>query len=90
MDMNWSAVSALVSVITLIGVVGVGGMMWGTMSEKVAGIIRGFDDQKEEIAQIDGRLNGHDIQLGRLEEWKNGYNAAARVSGRTPDLTETR
>jgi hypothetical protein len=48
------------------------------------------DSHKAEIADIDHRLNTHDIELGRLKEWKDGYNAAARVSGRTADLAGDR
>ncbi len=84
--MNWAAISAIVSVLTLIGVVGIGGRMWGSLSEKVAGTIRRLDSHKVEIGVIDGRVNAHDVQLGRLEEWKNGYNAAARIAGRTPEV----
>ena len=83
---NWAAVSAIISAITLIGVVGVGGIMWGSLTEKVSGLVRRSDSHKAEIAVIDERLNSHDVKLGRLEEWKSGYNAAARVGGHTPEV----
>jgi hypothetical protein len=76
---NWAAVSAIVSVITLIGVVGVGGVMWGTMSEKVAFTLKGLDDNKMEHDQFTVKLSEHEVQLGRLKEWKDGYNAAIRT-----------
>ena len=85
-EINWAAVSAIVSTITLVGVVGVGGMMWGTLTEKVSGVIKRLDGHKTEIAQIDVRLNSHDVQIGRLEEWKAGYNAAAQVGRHTQEL----
>ena len=85
-EVNWGAVSAIISAITLIGVVGVGGIMWGGLTEKVSGLGRRADSHKAEIAVIDERLNSHDVQLGRLEEWKSGYNAAARVGGHTPEV----
>ena len=86
-DVNWAAASAIISAITLIGVVGVGGVMWGSLTEKVSGLVKRADSHKAEIAVIDERLNSHDIQLGRLEEWKSGYNAAARVGGHTPEVS---
>lgn len=85
-EVNWGAVSAIISAITLIGVVGVGGVMWGGLTEKVSGLGRRADSHKAEIAVIDERLNSHDVQLGRLEEWKSGYNAAARIGGHTPEV----
>lgn len=87
--MNWAAISAIISAITLIGVVGVGGVMWGSLSEKVSGHTKRLDDHKAQIAAIDKHINSQDIELGRLQEWKNGYNAAARVSGggkQTPEV----
>ena len=79
--MNWAAISAIISAITLIGVVGVGGVMWGSLTEKVSGHTKRLDDHKTQIAAIDKHLNSQDIEIGRLQEWKDGYNAAARVSG---------
>ena len=85
--MNWAAVSAVISAITLLLVAVGGGVMWGTLTEKVAGQTKRLDSHKQELGAIDARLNNHDVQIGRLEEWKSGYNAAARVSGRTPEVT---
>ena len=85
--MNWAAVSAVVSAITLIGVVGFGGVMWGTLTEKVSNLDRHMESRSVEIAAIDGRLNSHDVQIGRLEEWKSGYNAAVHASGRASEVS---
>jgi hypothetical protein len=78
-EINWAAISAIVSVITLVGVVGVGGVMWGTLSEKVATAVEGLKTNASDHAHFDTRLTAHEVQLGRLEEWKNGYNAAVRT-----------
>lgn len=85
--MNWAAISAVFSAITLLLVAVGGGAMWGTLTEKVTGLTKRADGHKAEIAALDARMNGHDVQIGRLEEWKAGYNAAARVGGRTPEVT---
>ena len=84
--MNWAAISAIISAITLIGVVGVGGTMWGSLTEKVSGLSRRADSHKSELGEHTAKLNQHDVQLGRLEEWKSGYNAAARIGGHTPEV----
>jgi hypothetical protein len=57
------------------------------LTEKVAGQTKRLDGHKTEIVQLGERLNSHDMQIARLEEWKSGFNAAARVSGRTPEAT---
>ncbi len=86
MNMNWPAISAIVSVLTLL-IVSIGwGVLWGTLTEKVAGNTKRLDSHKAELADVDTRLNKHDVQIGRLEEWKSGYNAAARVGGRTAEV----
>ena len=86
-DVNWAAASAIISAITLIGVVGVGGVMWGSLTEKVSGLVKRADGHKDELNEHTIKLNQHDVQLGRLEEWKSGYNAAARVGGHTPEVS---
>jgi len=83
---NWSVVAAVCSVITLLCVLIGGGVLWGTLTEKVAGLTKRADSHKAELAVIDTRLNVHDVEIGRLKEWKSGYNAAARISGRTAEV----
>ena len=76
--MNWSAISAIVSVLTLVGVVGVGGVLWGRMTERLKSVVAdvenlkdGFNLQKETSHKQDGRLI-------RLEEWRRGYECGRR------------
>ena len=83
---DWSAVSAIVSGLTLVGTVGVGGVMWGSLTEKVSGQTKRLDDHKLTLAKHDTHLSEHDVQLGRLEEWKQGYNAAAQIGRHTPEI----
>lgn len=84
-NMNWAAVSAIISALTLICVVGPGLIMWGIVTEKVSGLTKRADDHKAIIAKQADRLSVHDVQIGRLEEWKDGYNAAVRTSGRVAE-----
>lgn len=85
--MNWAAVGAVVSVITLLLLLIGGGVMWGKFTERVDGQSKRLDSHKAAIAVIEERLNDVDVQVGRLQEWKDGFNAAARVSGRTAEIT---
>lgn len=84
--MNWVAVAAIASCLTLLSVLVGGGIMWGGMKEQVAGLTKGADSHGKEIEALDGRVNSLDVEVGRLREWKDGYNAAARVSGRTAEF----
>ena len=83
---SWGIVSAVASLVTLIGTVGVGGMMWGKLTERVGGQTKRLDTHKEQIADNTTRIAGHDVQIGRLEEWKQGYNAAAAIGKHTPEI----
>lgn len=84
--MNSSEVSAAASIFTAVLVLVGGGVMWGTLTEKVKGLTKRADSHKAEITSLDARVNGHDVEIGRLKEWKDGYNAAARVGGHTPEV----
>jgi hypothetical protein len=85
--MNWAAVSAVISAVTLLLVLVGGGVLWGALTEKVAGHTERLDSHKAEIGVIDGRLNVHDVEIAKLVEWKNGYNAAALVGRHTPEVS---
>lgn len=84
--MNWSAISAIISSLTLIGVVGIGGVMWGRLTERVTGHNKRLDEHKAQLALHDSHFNILDSEIARLQEWKSGYNAAARISGRTAEV----
>ena len=84
--MNWAEVSAVASLCTLILVLVGGGVMWGTLTEKVAGLTKRADSHKQELAVLDTRVNGHDIEIAKLTQWKDGYNAAAAVGRHTAEV----
>ncbi len=84
--MNWVAVAAVASCLTLLAVLVGGGVMWGTLTEKVAGLTKRADSHGKEIALLDGRVNTMDVEIAKLKEWKSGYNAAARVGGKTAEV----
>ena len=61
---NWSAVSAVVSVLTLVGTVGVGGMMWGSLTERVKNLTKRVDDHRSELDEHEKRMNSSDTGSG--------------------------
>lgn len=79
--MNWPAVAAVFSCLTFVVVLIGGGVLWGSLTEKVAGLTRQSESHGDEIETLDRRVNGLDIEVAKLQEWKEGYNAASRVGG---------
>lgn len=83
--MNWAAVSAIISAITLLGVVGGGGAMWGTLAERVRVLTERSESHKSILAEQALKLNRHDVHLGRLEEWKSLSFGMAQSGSDTPE-----
>lgn len=81
MIFNWAAVAAAGSIFgvlaTIIGVA----FTSGRLTEKLGEHKVKLDEHAEAIKAHGETLTDHEVQLGRLNEWKDGYNAAARVSG---------
>jgi len=77
--MNWAAAAAIISGITLLLVLFGGAVLWGKLTEKVEGHDRRLDSHKAEIFEINNRLIAHDVDIGRLKEWKDGFNAGVGV-----------
>jgi hypothetical protein len=79
--MNWSAVAAIASICGVLGTLGVGIFIYGKMAQKVEDTQASVKAQGVRLDTHDGRLNDHDVSLGRLHEWKDGFNAGARKLG---------
>ncbi len=86
MGTNWSAVAAVISSLTFILLLVGGGVLWGTLTEKVAGLTKRADGHKAEIVGLGTRLNAHDVEIAKLIEWKAGYNAAASLARHTSEI----
>jgi hypothetical protein len=78
---NWGAVSALASVVTLVGTVGIGGIMWGKLTERVSNLTTRVNVHRTELDIHEKRMNDADRELARLNQWKEIY-AAGQESGR--------
>jgi hypothetical protein len=84
--MNWPEVSTIISALTLLIVLVGGGVLWGALTEKVSGHTKRLDSHGGQIGALDVRVNGHDVEIAKLVEWKAGYNAAASVGRHTPEV----
>ncbi len=78
---NWAEVAAVCSLLgvfaTIIGVA----FTSGRLTEKLGEADKRINWHDETLKAYGETLTDHEVQLGRLNEWKDGYNAAARVSG---------
>lgn len=80
--MNWSAIAAVCSLFGVVAtIVGVA-FTSGRLTEKIRENKEKVDGHGVLLVEHGSRLNDHDVELAKLNEWKNGYNAAARVSGK--------
>jgi hypothetical protein len=80
--MNWAAVAAVTSLIGLLATIIGTAYNAGQIRQEVKNQRERIDGHGERLDQHEEKLGTHQEKLGRLEEWKNGFNAAARVSGR--------
>lgn len=79
--MNWGAISVGISALTLLATVIAASYTHGKLTQRVEQNSADISDISEIQADHGKRLNEHDVALGRLKEWKEGFNAASRVSG---------
>ena len=77
--MNWAAVSAIVSTVTFLAVVCGFAYMWGQLTEKVDGLNGKIEANEISVKAQGAQLNEHAVAIGKLQQWKEGYNAAASI-----------
>lgn len=79
--MNWAALAAFGS---LFGVIASGltaAYVYGKLTQQVTDGRDKANEQSVTLKEHSDKLEDHGEKIGRLQEWKNGFNAAARVSG---------
>jgi hypothetical protein len=78
----WAAVFAgLTFVLTLFGVVFLGGKLTQKVDENTDGLRELRTDHSGRLTGVEAKVNLHEVSLGRLHEWKDGFNAGARKIG---------
>lgn len=66
--MNWSAIAAIVSCLTLLATPITAAYFYGKTSQKV-------DANERGLQELEGRVNEHDRTLGQLEGWRKSFVA---------------
>jgi hypothetical protein len=79
--MNWAAAAVVLSLLTLVATIIGASYTHGKLTQRVDQNVLDINDHSERLTEHAERLGAHDVALGRLSEWKDGFNAASRVSG---------
>jgi hypothetical protein len=83
--MNWGMIATVIAsltlMVTLFGVVFIGGKLTQQVQDNTVDIRDLRKEHCDRLDDHDDQLNAHDVSLGRLHEWKDGFNAGARKVG---------
>jgi len=78
--MNWGAAAVVLSFATLLATIIGAAYTHGKLTQRVDQSEEKIKGHDEILRGHDERLADHDVALGRFSEWKEGFNAASRVS----------
>jgi hypothetical protein len=81
MGFNWAAIAAICSLLGALVTIASIAFVAGRLREKQEEHGERIGEHAELLKSHASTLTDHEVQLGRLNEWKDGYNAAARVTG---------
>lgn len=79
--MNWAAVAAIGSLIGVVVTIISVAYMSGQFTQQIKDNKDKTAEHAATLEKHQEKLEDHGEKIGRLQEWKNGFNAAARVSG---------
>jgi hypothetical protein len=78
---NWAAFGAITSAFSvLVTVVGIA-YLAGKFTQRINDGDSRLNKHDVRLDRHDDKLDDHGQKIVRLQEWKNGFNAAANVSG---------
>ena len=75
-NFDWPIISTFTSLATLVGTVGVGGIMWGKLTERVTNLSGRVDVHRRELDGHENDIVKIKVDVGQLQAWKDGYSAA--------------
>jgi hypothetical protein len=79
--MNWAALAAITSALGVLASFAVAAYVYGALTQQVKDGKEKAGEHSVTLKEHADKLEDHSEKIGRLQEWKNGFNAAARVSG---------
>lgn len=80
--MNWEMVAAVCSVLGILTTVVCVAFVSGKLTQQISDNRKLLEEHDKTLLDHGDRLSDHDVELAKLNEWKNGYNAAAAISGK--------
>lgn len=81
MGINWLAVAAVSSIVGIIFTVCAAAYTSGRLTQKIQDHDETLVEHGETLKTHTKQLGEHELGLDRLTQWKNGFNAAANISG---------
>jgi hypothetical protein len=79
--MHWDAIAAACSMFGILAtIIGVA-YTSGRMTEKLRESREKIEEHSIALKEHAGRLDEHALSIDRLQQWREGFNAAANVSG---------
>lgn len=80
--MNWAAIAAGFALLTFLSTLCVGAYVYGKLTQQTSDNSKRLDTQAGMLEGHAERIGIHDVKIGRLEQWKDGFNAGSRVAAR--------
>jgi hypothetical protein len=77
--MNWSAAAAIGSLLAVLAVIIGWGFTHGQLTQTVKDVKEDVSDLKQTTKAHADTLVVHGEKIGRLQEWKDGFSAGARL-----------
>ncbi len=79
---NWAALAALASMGAFFAVVLGCAYVYGKLTESVSANAKALTELRIEhskrLDDLDDASGAHDVAIGKLQEWKDGFNAGSR------------
>lgn len=78
--MNWQMVAAIASILGVLTTITGVAFVSGRLTQQISDNRKLLDEHDQTLTSHAERISDHDIELAKLNEWRNGYNAAAAIA----------
>lgn len=78
---NWAAIAAVAAIVGALATMILVPYAAGQFTNRLKVNEEAVDRQDNTLIEHRKLIEDHDLRVDRLEQWRNGFNAAANVSG---------
>lgn len=78
--MNWEMVAAICSVLGILTTIICVAFITGRLTQQISDNRRMLEEHDVRLSAHSDKLNEHDVELAKLNAWKDGYNSAAATA----------